>query len=73
MKKVLLAAIALVILGAGVAAFLYLRNEAAVTEFGGQSFGDGARTVEIPPRSGPKAVATQRSKTWRGQWKSLKS
>jgi UPF0755 protein len=56
-KKVLVAVIALIAIGAGVAALHYFRNEAAITEFGAQSFGDGARTVEIPAGSNPKAVA----------------
>jgi UPF0755 protein len=56
-KKALLAVLALLLAGAGVAAFLYFHNEAAITAFAAESFGDGTRVVEIPQGSGPKAVA----------------
>jgi UPF0755 protein len=57
-KKVLIAVAALVVVGAGAGAFIYLRMEAAVTAFGTQPFGDGTRVVEIGQGSGPKQVAT---------------
>lgn len=58
MKKVLIALVVVVVLaGAGAAGFWFWR-EAKLTEFAARPFGsDEAKTVEIPPGTGPRALA----------------
>lgn len=57
MKKLLVLALAVLVLGAaGAAAWWYL-YEQRVTEFAAATFGDGTRVVEIPPGTNPKGVA----------------
>jgi len=57
LKKLLVLALAVLVLGAaGAAAWWYL-YEQRVTEFAAATFGDGTRVVEIPPGTNPKGVA----------------
>ncbi len=57
MKKALVAVLVIVVLAGAGAAGWWFWNEARITAFAIQPFGDGTRTVDIPTGSGPKAVA----------------
>ena len=59
MKKVIIALLALlVVAGAGAGAWWFL-NEQHIEAFGGQTFGDGTRVVDIPTGSNPKEFLAQ--------------